>query len=107
MRDVSHSADGANPFVVTLATPFIEIHQANFGRRPTIIRLSLMVVMSFFLESLTAAFVGVVLPPLFPSLTYAYVVALLLMTVVVLLYLLWVGGGLSGGLEVDRLSSMR
>ena len=24
----------ANPLVVTLATPFVEVHQADFGRRP-------------------------------------------------------------------------
>jgi alpha-beta hydrolase superfamily lysophospholipase len=38
-REVSsHSADTANPLVVTLATPFIEIHQTDFGLRPSYIR---------------------------------------------------------------------
>ncbi|MGC2318534.1 MAG: hypothetical protein WA615_18900 [Bradyrhizobium sp.] len=39
-RDASQSsgADSANPLVVTLATPFIEVHQADFGPRPDFIR---------------------------------------------------------------------
>src|SRR5262249_30280282 len=40
----------ANPLVVTLATPFIEVHQADLGRSPLLIRLSLMMFcISFFL----------------------------------------------------------
>ena len=39
-RDASQAcgADRANPLVVTLATPFIEVHQADFGPRPYFIR---------------------------------------------------------------------
>src|SRR5258708_6892570 len=33
----------ANPLVVTLATPFIEIHQADFGGRTRLIRTALVV----------------------------------------------------------------
>jgi hypothetical protein len=65
MRDVSCSADGANPFVVTLAAPFIEIHQTNFGARPLIMRIALLFVMFA---------VGFVFPRfLFPSLPHEYV----------------------------------
>jgi hypothetical protein len=35
-------ADNGNPLVVTLATPFVEVHQADSGRRPLYIRLALM-----------------------------------------------------------------
>jgi hypothetical protein len=38
----SQGADAVNPLVVTLATPFIEVHPADFGRRPIYIRLALM-----------------------------------------------------------------
>jgi hypothetical protein len=65
MRDVSYSADGANPFVVTLAAPFIEIHQTNFGARPLVMRISLFFVIFA---------VGFVFPRfLFPSLLHEYV----------------------------------
>src|SRR5262249_15828638 len=36
-------ANRANPFVVTLATPFVEVHPADFGRRPFYIRMAMMV----------------------------------------------------------------
>jgi hypothetical protein len=43
-RDASqlYGADSANPLVVTLASPFIEIHQADFGQRPTLVRIALV-----------------------------------------------------------------
>jgi hypothetical protein len=56
-------ADSANPLVVTLATPFIEIHRANFGPRPFYIRSALMLAMNFML--LFA--VLLLLRPLFPD----------------------------------------
>jgi hypothetical protein len=34
------SAESANPLVVTLATPFVEVHPANFGRRPNLVRVT-------------------------------------------------------------------
>ena len=39
-RDASQldKADSANPLVVTLATPFIEVHEADFGNRPSTVR---------------------------------------------------------------------
>jgi hypothetical protein len=46
------ASDGTNPFIVTLATPFIEIHQANSGHRPTVIRFALvglLLIFCFFL----------------------------------------------------------
>jgi hypothetical protein len=45
-RDASQvgGADTANPLVVTLATPFVEVHPADFGRRPFWIRVTLILV---------------------------------------------------------------
>src|SRR5215211_2862142 len=38
-RNTSPScAESANPLVVTLATPFVEVHPADFGRRPKAVR---------------------------------------------------------------------
>jgi hypothetical protein len=34
-------ADGADPLVVTLATPFVEVHHADFGDEPTWVRAAL------------------------------------------------------------------
>jgi hypothetical protein len=55
-RDASPSGnEGANPLVVTLATPFVEVHQANLGRRPFYIRLALtLLVMLPLLGALSA-----------------------------------------------------
>jgi hypothetical protein len=42
-RDASPSGkESANRLIVTLPTPFIEVHQADFGRRPMYIRLALL-----------------------------------------------------------------
>jgi hypothetical protein len=51
-RDASQlsGADNANPLVVTLATPFIEVHQADFGRRPANIRRALVLAMFVILQ---------------------------------------------------------
>jgi hypothetical protein len=40
----SHScgAEGANPLVVTLATPFVEVQHADFGARPRLIRFAVL-----------------------------------------------------------------
>jgi hypothetical protein len=35
-------AESANPLVVTLATPFIEVHPADFGRRPYFVRAAVL-----------------------------------------------------------------
>ncbi len=45
-RSAPHNA---TPFVVTLATPFVEIHRANFGSRPLYIRWAMIFVVWFFL----------------------------------------------------------
>lgn len=43
-RDASPScAESANPLVVTLATPFIEVHPADFGNRPAWVRIALWI----------------------------------------------------------------
>jgi hypothetical protein len=43
-RNTSPScAESANPLVVTLATPFIEVHPADFGRKPYFIRAAVLV----------------------------------------------------------------
>jgi hypothetical protein len=39
--------DGAHPLVATLATPFVEIHRADFGSRPFYIRVALTMAMLF------------------------------------------------------------
>jgi hypothetical protein len=43
-RDASRScgAESANPLIVTLATPFVEVHHADFGDRPTYVRLAVL-----------------------------------------------------------------
>ena len=50
-RDASqlYGADGANPIFVTLATPFIEIYQADFGRRPVYVRLAIIMAIGYLL----------------------------------------------------------
>jgi len=52
----SHGADVANPLVVTLATPFIEIHQADFGGRPSYIRAAVLLAMFYLLLLLAVRF---------------------------------------------------
>jgi hypothetical protein len=49
----SDGADTANPLVVTLATPFVEIHRADFGHRPTTIRAVVLLAMLQLLQLLT------------------------------------------------------
>jgi hypothetical protein len=49
----SDGSDSAIPLVVTLATPFIEIHQADFGHRPSSIRVAVLVAMWWLLQLLT------------------------------------------------------
>src|SRR5215471_17572879 len=53
-REVSQpcGAEGANPLVVTLATPFIEIHQADFGHKPILIRGALVLAVYYLLRLL-------------------------------------------------------
>ena len=36
------ASDGANPLVVTLATPFIEVQHADFGAAPTLVRFAVI-----------------------------------------------------------------
>ena len=72
----SGGKESANPLVVTLATPFIEVHQADFGRKPFYIRLALTI---FVLGPLLSALVigilsGILLffiPELFNNNIYA------------------------------------
>src|SRR5262245_23147997 len=45
-RDASPScAESENPLVVTLATPFVEVHPADFGKRPEWVRFALWVLL--------------------------------------------------------------
>jgi hypothetical protein len=44
-------ADNANPLVVTLGTPFIEVHQADFGHRPLQIRGVVVLVTFIFVAA--------------------------------------------------------
>jgi pimeloyl-ACP methyl ester carboxylesterase len=70
-RDASQlcGAESANPLVVTLATPFIEVHQADFGRRPFYVRVAMMLfLISPILGLLLAAFLWLILALLFPQL---------------------------------------
>jgi hypothetical protein len=45
----AYGADCVNPLVVTLATPFIEIHQADFGERPDLVRMALVTAIGYIL----------------------------------------------------------
>jgi hypothetical protein len=81
-------AEGANPFVVTLATPFIEIHQANFGPRPQLIRFAVAFAIGMLSLVLAEAFFIFLSVFLFPSLpdgiffaTYFVVVTIALVAV--------------------------
>jgi hypothetical protein len=53
LQNSAHSADTANPLVVTLATPFIEIHKADFGLKPTYIRAAVLLSIYSLLQLLT------------------------------------------------------
>jgi hypothetical protein len=87
-------AGSANPLVVTLATPFIEIHQADFGRRPEQIRgvlLFLILTPSLLLPLLASIL-------LFPSfwdmvveLDLVPMLTTIVITPIVLLSLWWIG----------------
>jgi hypothetical protein len=86
-----HGADSTTPFVVTLATPFIEIHEADFGPRPLHIRLALMVVLWILSIILAAGFVFLSflfllpqLPEAFYPLMYAFVMAVVTAAIVFL-----------------------
>jgi hypothetical protein len=49
-------SDGANPLVVTLATPFIEVQHADFGDAPTLVRIAVFYAVWFPSFVLTKAF---------------------------------------------------
>jgi hypothetical protein len=46
-RDALCESQTPNPLVATLATPFIEVHQTDFGRRPFVIRVAIILVARF------------------------------------------------------------
>jgi hypothetical protein len=56
-RDASQScgAESANPLVVTLATPFVEVHHADFGERPNAIRAAVIIAIMMLLWILAKA----------------------------------------------------
>ena len=49
-------SDGANPLVVTLATPFVEVQHADFGDAPTLVRIAVFMAVWFPSLVLTQAF---------------------------------------------------
>jgi hypothetical protein len=51
-RDASQvdKADSANPLVATLATPFIEVHEADFGDRPRTVRWAVVAATTWLLS---------------------------------------------------------
>ena len=49
-------ADGANPLVVTLATPFIEVQHADFGNEPSLVRAAVLLALWIPSWVLTKAF---------------------------------------------------
>jgi hypothetical protein len=63
-------ADAANPLVVTLATPFIEVHQADFGERPDLVRIALVAAIGYVLYFLALEVLR------FPELLFYLVVGL-------------------------------
>jgi hypothetical protein len=71
-RDASQlsEAEGSKPFVVTLATPFIEVHQADFGRRPLYTRVALLF-LSVYLVTFPMVFVLDFLEPKLPQLHFS------------------------------------
>jgi hypothetical protein len=61
-RDASPSyAASQNPLVVTLATPFVEVHPADFGTRPKWVRYALVAAISCLLIFLMVPFLIVLL----------------------------------------------
>jgi hypothetical protein len=48
----THEAGRANPLVVTLATPFIEIHHADFGNRPGFVRWAVVLATMYLIRFL-------------------------------------------------------
>ena len=71
-----YGADSANPLVVTLATPFIEIHQADFGKRPDLARMALVVAIGTLLWLLASVVFPSIRLVLFPMLIFVAVVVL-------------------------------
>ena len=60
-RDASQlcGAESANPLVVTLATPFIEVQPADFGNRPPAIRLGVLYAMAYLVVTVVLFIWGV------------------------------------------------
>jgi hypothetical protein len=82
MRGGSHCGDGgADPFVVTLATPFIEIHEADFGPRPLYVRIALTLVMWILSLILASGLLFLLLYLSLPRLSQAYFSAILLIVI--------------------------
>jgi hypothetical protein len=105
-RDASQlcGAESANPLVVTLATPFIEVHQVDFGRRPFYVRVAMIL---FLIGPILGAFSWLILALLFPQLLDESGGLTLWLLRIFFSQFLWAGGGLSGELRPDKISSMR
>jgi hypothetical protein len=50
-REAAHlcEEERANPFIVTLATPFVEVHPADFGQRPLYVRLATLMAICYLI----------------------------------------------------------
>src|SRR5262245_3438341 len=94
-RDASPlcGAESPNPLVATLATPFIEVHQANFGRRPFWIRVALIFFVIWPLLGVPLFFlVYTPLALLFPLVDYSNLASILLLSMffVFCFFCLWI-----------------
>jgi len=51
-REAAQLCEGerASPFIVTLATPFVEVHRADFGQRPIHVRLAIIMAIGYLLS---------------------------------------------------------
>jgi hypothetical protein len=95
-----YGADSANPLVITLATPFVEVHQVDFGDRP--IQARVVVAISFLiLLWLSALWISGADWSSFPMLIFAAVDVLLFGSI----SLYWVSGRTAARLK--RVETLR
>jgi hypothetical protein len=86
-------AESANPIFVTMATPFIEIYQADFGRRPVYVRLAIIMAIGYFLTLVP----GFILSKPYPPLSIPDLLITLLIFCCFLLTCRWGGRWISQG----------
>jgi len=86
-------AEGPNPLVVTLATPFVEVHPADFGSNPTYIRCAVIfavTLLSYYVTS--AVFPEVGNPPDRPPLIWLVVIGVPVL-ISLILWKVWISNG--------------